>query len=118
MTAAPPQPQDALEPVEYQRFMYACSHERHSPTARRLIDASSYGWVYQFIQTFSEDAAGPPDPGEGWLDPHDASPRKLGEFFGRVSIRLRRTGAFDYAAQLEKYFHDEADAKELYPPGL
>lgn len=114
MSNPPPQPQDALEPAEYQRFMYACSHERHSPTTRRLIDASSYGWVYRFIQTFSEDAPHPPAPGDAWLDIHDATARKLGEFFGRVSIRVRHTPAFDYAAALEKHYHEEADATDPF----
>lgn len=114
----PPQPRDGLEPTEYQRFMYACSHERHSPTTRRLIDASSYGWVYRFVQTFSEDAAAPPPAGDDWLEVHDASARMLGEYFGRVSIRVRNSPGFEYAASLEKHFHEIADAKELYPPGF
>jgi hypothetical protein len=74
--------------------------------------------VYQFVQTFSEDAPTPPIPGDNWLDARDASPRKLGEFFGRVSIRVRNSPAFDYAAALEKHFHEEADAKEPYPPNF
>ncbi|MDH3189274.1 MAG: hypothetical protein OEM39_01335 [Acidimicrobiia bacterium] len=41
----------------------------------------------------------------------------LGEFFGRVGIRVRRTPAFEYATALEKYFHDIADSKEIFPLG-
>lgn len=112
MSDAPPQPKDALEPHDYQRFMYACAHERRSPSTQRLIDAASYGWVYRFIHDFGEEATMPPAPGNGWLDVHDASPRKLSEYFGRVSIRVRNTGAFDYAASLEGYFDGVARSRE------
>lgn len=105
------QPKDALEPEDYQRFMYACAHERRSPTTQRLIDAASYGWIYKFIHDHGEDADG--DPPEDWLAPHDANPRMLAEYFGRVAIRLRRTGAFDYTSALENHFHELADTRGL-----
>ncbi|MGH8912994.1 MAG: hypothetical protein ACRDZM_00570 [Acidimicrobiia bacterium] len=106
MSERPRRPEDALGPEELQRFIYACSHERHSPTTHRLIDAASYGWIHRFIRSLGEDA--PPTPaGPGWLDPHDADPVKLGHFFGRVATRLRSTRAFDYATSLEKHFHEE-----------
>lgn len=112
----PPQPGDALEQDDYQRFMYACAHERRSPSTQRLIDAASYGWVYQFIHLFDEDAA-PPEPGEAWLDPHDANPRMLAEYFGRVGLRLRQhPGAFQYSADLEAHFRRLAEARQFPRP--
>lgn len=112
MTDAPKQPKDALGADDYQRFMYACSHERRSPTTQRLIDASSYGWVYRFIREQGDGPESPP-PGDGWLHPHDASPRKIAEYFGRVSLRVRRTDAFEYAVELESYFRALADSREF-----
>lgn len=91
--------------------MYACAHERRSPSTQRLIDASSYGWVYRFIQDHGVEAQAPHD-GADWLESYDASPRKLGEYFKRVALRLRHTEAFDYAASLEKHFTELADSKE------
>ncbi len=113
MGTTPLQPREALEPDDYQRFMYACAHERRSPSTQRLIDASSYGWVYRFITEHGEEADTPPTAGDGWLDPHDANPRMLGEYFGRVAVRVRRTGALDYATSLERYFNDIADSRGL-----
>ncbi|HEY4606869.1 MAG TPA: hypothetical protein VIH55_04395 [Acidimicrobiia bacterium] len=112
MSERPSRPQDALAPEDLQRFIYACSHERRSPTTHRLIDAASYGWIHMFIRNHGEDAP-PQEPGPAWLDPHDADPQKLGDFFGRVAIRLRSTGAFDYATLLERHFHELAAEQEL-----
>jgi hypothetical protein len=116
MTEAPLQPENALSPDELQRFMYACSHERRSPTTQRLIDASSYGWIHFFIRSHGEEAELHP-LADDWLAPHDASPRKLQEYFGRVAIRLRDTGAHEYASELEAYFREIADALESWPLG-
>jgi hypothetical protein len=116
MSERPSQPPDALGSDELQRFMYACSHERRSPTTHRLIDAASYGWIHMFIRRYGTDAP-PPEPGLGWLDPHDADPAKLSDYFGRVAIRLRSTGAFDYATSLENHFRELADNQQLpWPP--
>jgi hypothetical protein len=116
MSEKPSQPQDALAPDELQRFMYACSHERRSHTTQRLIDAASYGWVHRFIRSHGEDAQ-LPQPGDEWLEPHDADPAKLSAYFGRVAIRLRETGAFEYATSLEAYFDDMAEAYQVpWPP--
>jgi hypothetical protein len=112
MSERPSRPEDALGPEELQRFMYACSHERRSPTTHRLIDAASYGWIHMFIRSHGEDAP-PASPGPGWLDPHDADPAKLGAFFGRVAIRLRSTGAFEYATSLEKHFLGVAETIQI-----
>lgn len=112
MSTAPPK--EALDPDSYQRFMYACAHERRSPSTRRLIDAASYGWVYRFIQENGVESEAPPEG--DWLEPHDATPRKLAEYFNRVGLRLRNTEAFDYAVSLEKYFADIADAREYRGP--
>jgi hypothetical protein len=116
MTEAPQQPETALSPDELQRFMYACSHERRSPTTQRLIDAASYGWIHFFIRSHGEDAEHHP-LADDWLEPHDASPRKLQEYFGRVAIRLRDTAAHAYAAELEAYFKEIADLLEPWPLG-
>lgn len=118
MSTAPPQPREALEPGEYQRFMYACSHERHSPTTRRLIDASSYGWVHRFIQTHGEDAEAPPPPGDAWLDTEDADPGQLGDYFGRVAIRLRNTPGYHLAIALQVHYQEEAEAIQIKPLGF
>jgi hypothetical protein len=116
MSERPSQPQDALAPEDLQRFMYACSHERRSPTTQRLIDAASYGWIHMFIRSHGEDAP-PPQPGDGWLDTHDADPAKLAAYFGRVAIRLRNTGAIEYAKSLESHFHAVAEKLQMpWPP--
>lgn len=107
MSERPSRPEEALSPDELQRFMYACSHERHSPTTHRMIDAASYGWIHQFIRSHG-DGASTADPGLRWLDPHDADPQKLGDYFGRVAIRLRSTGAFDYSTSLQEHFLEVA----------
>ncbi len=107
MSERPSRPEDALSPDELQRFMYACSHERRSPTTHRMIDAASYGWIHQFIRSHGEaTSASEPDP--RWLDPHDADPQKLSDYFGRVAIRLRSTGAFQYAVSLQEHFQEVA----------
>jgi hypothetical protein len=116
MSERPSRPEDALGPEELQRFMYACSHERHSPTTHRQIDAASYGWIHQFIRSHGEGA--PPQPeGHAWLDPHDADPNKIGDFFGRVALRLRNTGAYEYADSLARHFHGVGEAMQMpWPP--
>jgi hypothetical protein len=117
MSERPIRPRAALASEELQRFIYACSHERRSPTTQRLIDASSYGWIHLFIRTNGEDAP-VPEPGDAWLDPHDADPAKLEGFFGRVAIRLRDTPAFDYTTSLEQHFHELVEAREMpWPHG-
>lgn len=94
--------------------MYACAHERRSPSTQRLIDAASYGWVYRFIQEHGVESE---DPHVGdWLEPHDATPRKLAEYFKRVGLRLRHTEAFGYATSLESHFAEIADAREYRGP--
>jgi hypothetical protein len=116
MSERPSRPEDALEPDELQRFMYACSHERHSPTTHRQIDAASYGWIHMFIRSHGEGAP-PTPPGHAWLDPHDADPTKLGDFFGRVALRLRNTGAFEYAKSLQEHFHAVGETLQMpWPP--
>jgi hypothetical protein len=79
-----------------------------------LIDAASYGWVYRVIQENGVESESPPEG--DWLEPRDATPRKRAEYFNRVGLRLRNTEAFDYAASLEKYFADIADAREYRGP--
>lgn len=110
----PEPPREALDPDSYQRFMYACAHERRSPSTQRLIDAASYGWVYRFIQENGVESDASPEG--DWLELHDATPRKLAEYFNRVGLRLRHTEVFDYAASLEKYFAEIADAREYRGP--
>ncbi|MGA8039152.1 MAG: hypothetical protein WCA93_03495 [Acidimicrobiia bacterium] len=112
MSDTPRMPEEALAPEELQRFMYACSHERRSPTTQRLIDASSYGWIHFFIRSHGENATETPRP-DDWLEPHDADPAKLSEFFKRVGIRLRDTDAHEYATSLEQYFHQLADERDM-----
>jgi hypothetical protein len=109
MREPPIQPERALGPDDLQRFIYACSHERRSHTTQRLIDAASYGWIHMFIRHHGEEAR-PREPGDDWLAPHDADPAKIAAYFGRVAIRLRNTGAFDYATSLETYFDALAEA--------
>lgn len=117
MSERPSQPRDALAQEELQRFIYACSHERRSPTTHRMIDASSYGWIHLFVRNNGEDAS-PEEPGDAWLDPHDADPAKLEGFFGRVAIRLRNTGAFDYATSLQDHFHEVSESRQTpWPHG-
>jgi hypothetical protein len=108
MSERPSRPEEALSPDDLQRFIYACSHERRSPTTHRMIDAASYGWIHMFIRNHGENAQPANDPIYRWLDPHDADPQKLGDYFGRVAIRLRSTGAFEYATALEHHFHEVA----------
>jgi hypothetical protein len=108
MSERPSRPEEVLNPDDLQRFMYACSHERHSPTTHRMIDAASYGWIHQFIRSHGENAS-VPDAGLRWLDPHDADPQKLSDYFGRVAIRLRSTGAFEYATSLQDHFQEVAN---------
>ncbi|MGH8873335.1 MAG: hypothetical protein ACRDWS_15340 [Acidimicrobiia bacterium] len=112
MSGRPSTPRDALSPEELQRFVYACSHERHSPTTHRMIDAASYGWIHVFIRNNGEEAPAEA-PSADWLDLHDADPAKLEGFFGRVAIRLRNTGAFDYATSLQEYFHGLAETHQF-----
>lgn len=115
MSELPPPPENALTADEHRRFIYACSHERHSPSTKRLIDAPSYEWIYQFIQNHGEEA--PPIPAEtDWLDPGDADPQKLSDYFGRVAIRLRNPETHDYATTLEKHFEGLADIVESPSP--
>jgi hypothetical protein len=116
MSERPSRPEDALPPDDLERFMYACAHERRSPTTQRLIDAASYGWIHMFIRSHGDEAS-PPESGLGWLDPHDADPAKLAGYFGRVAIRLRSTGAHDYAQILEKHFLGVAEEYQMpWPP--
>ncbi|HLF61933.1 MAG TPA: hypothetical protein VI980_12235 [Acidimicrobiia bacterium] len=112
MSQPPERPGEALPPEEWQRFMYACSHERHSPSTQRAIDGSSYGWIHLFIRSNGEDGDGHP-LGDDWLDPGDADPTKLGEYFKRVALRLRNAEAHDYAASLQEHFEAEAEARQL-----
>jgi hypothetical protein len=112
IAGSPSRPREALSPEDLQRFMYACSHERRSPTTHRLIDASTYGWIHLFIRANDEEA-GVADPGDDWLDPHDADPAKLEGYFGRVAIRVRNTGAYDYATSLQTHFREVADDRQL-----
>ncbi len=107
MTQRPDRPEIALGTDVLQRFMYACSHERRSPTTQRQIDAASYGWIHMFIR--SQDEAPEHDPGLRWLDPHDADPQKLSDYFGRVAARLRDTEAHDYALALQRHFAEVAE---------
>ena len=108
MSDRPSRPETALDPDDLQRFMYACSHERRSPTTHRMIDAASYGWIHQFIRSQGEGEVAASDP--RWLDPHDADPQKLSDYFGRVAIRLRSTGAYNYAVSLQDHFREVARA--------
>ena len=108
----PRRPREALSPEALQRFMYACSHERRSPTTHRLTDASTYGWIHLFIRENGEEG-GAMDGGGDWLDPLDADPAKLAAYFGRVSIRVRNTGALDYATSLQDHFEEIAGERQL-----
>jgi hypothetical protein len=112
MSQPPERPGVALPPEEAQRFIHACSHERHSPITHRLTDGSSYGWIHLFIRSNSEDGGGD-HLGDSWLEPTDADPTKLGEFFKRVGIRLRNTDAYDYAVSLQEHFEEQAEARQL-----
>lgn len=93
--------------------MHACAHKRHSPTTRKLIDAASYGWIYRFIHDFGDEAETPPPTGHAWLDTHSADPRKIGEFLGRVAIRLRETPGHLYATELKNYYIELADDRDV-----
>ena len=108
----PSRPRDALAPEDLQRFMYACSHERRSPITHRLTDASTYGWIHLFIRANGEEAD-VTDQGDDWLEPHDADPAKLDAYFGRVAIRVRETGAYDYAISLQTHFAAVAEPRQL-----
>jgi hypothetical protein len=69
-----------------------------------------------FIRSHGDDAP-PSTPGESWLDFHDADPAKLGAYFGRVAIRLRNTGAMEYAKSLESHFLAMAEKLQMpWPP--
>jgi hypothetical protein len=92
--------------------MYACSHERRSPTTHLVIDGSSYGWIHLFIRSNSEDGDGDV-LGATWLETADADPAKIADFFKRVALRLRNTGAHDYATSLQLYFEEQAEARQL-----
>jgi len=111
-TERPDLPREALSPEDLQRFIYACSHERRSPITHRLVDAVSYGWIHLFIRTHGEEGE-VIQPGADWLDAHDADPAKLEAYFGRVAIRLRNTGAYDYATALQSHFGEESEARQL-----
>jgi len=78
-----------------------------------LIDAASYGWIYKFIHDYDDEADHPPPPGDSWLQPHTADPRKLSEFFGRVAIRVRETPGQPYATELRDYYIEMANEREL-----
>ncbi len=112
MSQPPERPGKALPPEELQRFMYACSHERRSPTTQRVIDGSSYGWIHQFIRSNSEDGGGDV-LGETWLEPYDADATQLSAYFMRVAIRLHNTGAFDYANDLQAHFAILAEERDI-----
>lgn len=112
MSQRPGRPGESLPPDELQRFLYACSHERRSPTTQRIIDGASYGWIHMFIRSNSEDAGGDM-LGDGWLEPYDADAIQLSEYFKRVAIRLRNTGAFDYATDLQAHFAILAEERAM-----
>lgn len=114
MNHPPRRPTEALTAEDLQRFVYACAHERHSPTTRRVVDAASYGWVHRFVHDHEDHPDAQPDR-EDWLDHHDADPGQLSRYFGRVAVRLRGTGAHDYAGELERHFHQLADKEQLWP---
>ncbi len=104
------EPKLALEPDEYQRFLYACAHERRSPSTHRGVDAAAAGWIYDFVHSRDDNRSELP---EDWLEPLGPNPRMIGSYFGRVAIRLRRTDAFEYASALENHFHEIADTRGL-----
>jgi len=112
MSQPPERPGVALPPEELERFMYACSHERRSPTTHRVIDGSSYGWIHLFIRSNSEDGGGDV-LGDHWLEPTDADPSKLADYFKRVALRVRNTGAYDYATSLQTHFEEQAEARQM-----
>ena len=105
------EPKLALEPDEYQRFLYACAHERRSPSTHRGVDAAAAGWIYDFVHF--QEVEPPSELPQDWLEPSKVNPRMLGAYFGRVAIRLRRTDALEYATSLETHFHEIADARGL-----
>lgn len=116
MDQSPNRPTEALGPEDLQRFVYACAHERHSPTTRRVIDAASYGWVHRFVHDHEDHPDARPDRPD-WLDPHDADPDRISQYFGRVALRLRDTAAHEYAAELERYFQHLAERRRPWPGG-
>ncbi len=117
MSQRPSRPADALPTEEMQRFMYACSHERRSPTTQKIIDGGSYGWIHLFIRSNSEDG-GRDVLGATWYEPYDANPMQISEYFRRVAIRLRNTGACDYATDLQAHFAILAEERAVpWPVG-
>ncbi len=112
MSQRPGRPGETLPPDELQRFLYACSHERRSPTTQRIIDGASYGWIHRFIRSNSEDGGGVAVD-DNWREPYDADPVQLSEYFKRVAIRLRNTGAFDYATDLQAHFAILAEERAM-----
>lgn len=97
----PKPPGAVLGPEELERFLHTCSRERHSPTTQRVIDAASYGWIHRFIR---QQTAGTGD--SKWLEPGDALPDRLSDFFARVAIRIGGRQAGEYAADLSEYLHN------------
>lgn len=97
----PKSPGAILGFAELERFLHTCSRERHSPTTQRVIDAASYGWIHRFVRQQTDGTAGP-----DWLEPGDALPDRLSDFFARVAIRLGGREAGEYAALLSEYLHN------------
>lgn len=102
---------EALPAEELQRFLYSCSHERRSPTTQRVIDAASYGWIQRFIHGCGED--GGVHLPDGWSETAGANPMQLSEYFKRVAIRLRGTGSFDYATDLQAFYATLAEERQV-----
>ena len=112
MIDKPAPPREALSSEELQRFLRGCSRERRSPTTRRIIDASSYGWIHRFILAQTD---GPPVSTEAWLNPGDAYPDKLGGFFSRVATRIGDNPASQYAGTLAAYFEALSESLQQWP---
>lgn len=96
----PESPGEVLGTDELERFLHTCSRERHSPTTQRVIDAASYGWIQRFIRQQTDGTGGP-----DWLEPGDALPDRLSDFFARVAIRIGGRESGEYAALLSEYLH-------------